>query len=77
MPDLQLEIVDSFLVSGLSNALDGYQYDKVSDNIPACTGEDDDSETEDQQEEEEAGESQGEPDVDEMGNPFSDLDDSD
>ena len=38
---------------------------------------DDDSETKDQQEEEEGGESKGESDVDEMGDPFSDLDDSD
>ena len=70
-------IVDSFLVCGLSNALDGSQDDKVSDDIPACTAEDDDSETKDQQEEEEGGESEGESDVDEMGDPFSDLDDSD
>ena len=58
---------------GLSNALDGSQDDKVSDDIPACTAEDDDSETENQREEEEGGES----DVDEMGDAFSDLDDSD
>ena len=49
----------------------------MSDDIPACTAEDDDSETEDQQEEEEEGEFEGESDVDEMGDPFSDLDDSD
>ena len=55
----------------------GSQYDKVSDDIPACTAEDDDSETEDQQEEEEGGESEGKSDVNEMGDPFSDLDDSD
>ena len=70
-------IVDSFLVCGLSNTLDGSQDDKVSDDIPACTAEDGDSETEDQQEEEEGRESEGESDVDEMGDPFSDLDDSD
>ena len=45
----------------------------MSDDIPACTAEDDDSETENQQEEGEGGES----DADEMGDPSSDLDDSD
>ena len=70
-------IVDSFLVCGLSNTLDGFQDDKVSDDIPACTAEDDDSETEGQQEEEDGGKSEGESDVNEMGGPFSDLDDSD
>ena len=67
----QLTIVNSFLICGISNALDGSEDDHVSDDLPVIEL---DSGTMGEESGDEAKDSDS--DADELGDPFSDDSDT-
>ena len=69
-------LTNSFLVCGISNALDGSQDDLVPDDLPSVEMETEEDEESEKNDGEENGEEDEEADVDEV-DPFSDDSDSD
>lgn len=72
----QETIINSFLVCGISNALDGSEDEYVSDDVPAVELESVEEE-EDEEEGEEEEELEDGTDIDDLGDPFSDDSDVD
>ena len=70
---IKTDLVKSFLVCGISNALDGSQDDLVCDKVPAVDANSTESESEDEEDTEDA-EDPTDRDVDDL-DPFDDIED--